>query len=144
MFTRAPPSAVARQTPMSYAYGFESMYPDIPLPASLADVRIKFLDESTGVTLRDFYFNLLLSLRSDLVLVSHFLKDVLSRSQPPPGTHKRSARLQALFLSVSHCQFCGQKFDETRVTRTGKRIKIKRQFDHDHFLQARMYLIVVF
>ena len=133
-FVKQPPSATAIQTPMSFAYVITSLYPEIVIPPQLSGVRMKFLDESTGATVKDFYLSLLLSLRKDLVLLSNLLRDVLTRDRPPPIVRRRSWRQRMYILSVSHCQICGSKFGARRRTKTGSVHFIKRQFDHDHFL----------
>ena len=108
-FVKQPPSALAIQTPMSYAIAYTSLYPHIAIPPELSDVRIKFLDESNA-TLKDFYISLLLTIRKDLFLLSNFLRDVLSRDRPPPNMRERTFQQRLHIMSVSHCQICGSRY----------------------------------
>ena len=132
-FAKQPPSAVAIQTPMSYSYCFSSLYSHISLPSSLSNVRIKFLDQSNGTTLKDFYIGLLLSIRKDMLLLANFLQEVLAKNRPPPRHQQRSLEQRIYMLTISHCQICGLRFNSKR--RIGSNTHyIRRCFDHDHFL----------
>ena len=134
-FEAVPSTAVFHQSPMSYCYSMRSLYTDFPLPPYLSDVRIKFLNEDTA-SLKDFFIDLLLSLRIDLERQVHFLNKVTALDPGAPRLCDLSLKDRIHFMSARFCSLCGKTFGSFYLhPRTNKKVVTRKNKDHNHFLR---------
>ena len=111
-----PRTAVAIQTPLSFSLSYASTYKEIPLPPPLQQVRMKFLDKRNGSTVKDFFLNLLLTLRKDLLEHHKHMQGVLSRNSAPPTPAYRPGWIKNIFLKSQFCSLCGKTFFSKRIS----------------------------
>ena len=132
VFMEPPSSAIKVHTPCSYAYVFRSFYDNIELPTTLSGVRLKFYDDADpNTTIKDFYVNLLLQLRNDLVTLSKFLRDLIERNKKPPGKNERTLRDLQVIQNKVFCDICGRRFFSTFRNKS-KKYKLRKTYDHCH------------
>ena len=135
IYEAVPGPAIFHQSPMSYCYSLRSLYTDFPLPAYLSDVRIKFLNDNTA-SVKDFFIDLLLSLRTDLERQVHFLNKVTALDPGAPRLCDLSLKDRVHFMSARFCSLCGRTFGSFYVNpRTHKKVITKKNKDHNHFLR---------
>ena len=135
-FERTPGNAISSQAPLSYSIQHRGLYPDIPLPQSLIEPRIKFINQADPHPEKTFFLSLLYTIREDLLLHSRFIQDLLSHDQGPPPPNQRTPEQLGYMYSVTRCQICNVRFgSKKRSPKTGAPYLVRRCFDHFHFLE---------
>ena len=132
IFIKPPKSSLSVHTPCSYAYVIKSFYKEIQLPDKLQKVRLKFYDDAdTTTTIKDFYINLLLNLRNDLVALSRFLNDLLESNRDPPKRNERTLEDLQTVQNKTFCDICGRRF-HSWFRNKHRRYQCLKSFDHCH------------
>ena len=131
-----PNNAEAVQYPLAYSLTFGSPY-GTSLPQTLNNVVVKFLDEEKDNE-KDFFMNLLLTLRNKFIALKRFIKESLIEDRTPK-LKDLSLEDQIRFLISSNCSMCGRKFHEYHTNkRTKEKQMVKRAIHHLHFVKVNI------
>ena len=144
VFEKIPSNSLSKQTSMSWAYVWTSLYEKLPLESSLREPRVRFINNESPYENEEaekaLYIDLLLSLRKDLVEHSKFLDAVLEKNQIPTPGKFRDTKIIAFFKSLLYCALCGRKFGEKCWSALKQKYyTVKRVWDHCHYLAASTF-----
>ena len=129
-----PNNAEAIQQPLAYSLTFGSPY-GTSLPQTLNNVVVNFLDEEKDNE-KDFFMNLLLTLRNKFIALKRFIKESLIEDRIPK-LKDLSLEDQIRFLISSNCSMCGRRFQEYYTNkRTKEKQIVKRAIHHLHFVKV--------
>ena len=100
-----PQSSIFVQKPLAYSHCLSSTYKELYIPPELKKVEVSFLDERKH-NLRDFYLDLLISLRQKLLLYDNYLTSLLEKGRKPPEWKNLSFEEKTAHLTAYQCSFC--------------------------------------
>ena len=131
-FSKIPTNAIYEQKVIGGAYSIRNVFPNYPLPNSLATPRCIFINETQ--TEKDFYLSFFKKLRSDIKLIHRYEQDILSEAIPTPHLRDLSITEKIRYLSAQFCEVCQAKFNSYRTLDNGKKCRLHKNIDHDHVI----------
>ena len=130
-YEEAPKNASLQQRILAYCFQHGSTYDGIELPANLSSVRVQFLDDrSPRNTRSQFYLQMLIRLRDDLLLIHRHFVQLLRLDVGLTPFLQLSLEHRIQFLMETNCQLCGKPFGSYKDK--GKRKTRTKHRDHDH------------
>ena len=134
---RAPSNTVFIQRPFAYSLVFASTYEDIQLPPELAYPRTAFIGDPDIDSEQLLYKNLLCSIRTDAFSIDRFRHRVLSSDRGPPDVGQLSLYQKLEYMLKRHCDVCGRMFGSLATNKAGRRYRVIKTKDHDHYYHFR-------
>ena len=130
---QAPVHSTKEQVPLSFALKSASNYPNHPLPQPMRECRVIHLtDHTRDDIVRQFYLDVLLTIRASLEHGHAFMMEALSRDPGTPSLSQLPPDEQLRHLTSSRCALCGHFYSERNPGIS--RRPLRRTVHHHHLL----------